>query len=83
MLESPKDNKLDDFRLDVPFPALVEYMDSMDLDTMTKQEHSHTPYLVILYKFLQKWKEQHGGNWPQNYKEKRAFKEFILDGMVS
>ena len=82
VLESHPDNHLDDFRLDVPFRGLIEYMNAMNLDTMTKQEHSHTPYLVILYKFLQRWKDQHGGKAPSTYPEKRQFKEFLLDGRL-
>lgn len=80
MVESHPDNELQDFRLDCPFPGLVEYMESQDLDTMTKEQHSHTPYLVVVYKFLEKWKLEHDGNIPKTYQEKREFKAMIEDG---
>ena len=80
MIESHPDNALTDFRLDCPFPELSSYMDSQDLDSMTQQQHSHTPYLVILYKCLQQWKKTHDGKGPLNYKEKKAFKELVLEG---
>ena len=45
---------------------------------MTKNEYMHTPYLVILFKYLEIWRSQHDGKIPQNYKEKREFKDMIL-----
>ena len=29
-----------------------------DFDYMTFQDHSHTPWLIVLYKYLQIWKSQ-------------------------
>ena len=55
-------------------------MEKQNLDQMTKQQHSHTPYLVILYKVLQKWKSLNNDTAPKNSKEKRAFKELIKEG---
>ena len=37
VVESHPDNAHPDVRLDRPFPGLVEYVASLDLDTMTKQ----------------------------------------------
>ena len=37
MVESHPDNTHGDLRLDRPFPALIEYVDSMDLEGMTSQ----------------------------------------------
>jgi amyloid beta precursor protein binding protein 1 len=36
-VESHPDNLLEDLRLDRPFPALVEFMDTQDLSVMNKQ----------------------------------------------
>ena len=80
IIESHPDNVLTDLRLDAPFPALADYMESVNLEAMDKAEHSHTPYVVLLYKFLQKWKEVHGTDRPKNYKEKGAFKELLRSG---
>ena len=52
-------------------------MDTQNFDKMTKNEYMHTPYVVILYKYLQSWKTSHDGKPPQNYKEKREFKDII------
>ncbi len=82
VVESHPDNELTDLRLDKPFPELVSYMDAIDMDSMDKQRHGHTPYLVILYKCLQQWKAQHGGAGPKNYKEKLKFKELVSAGVL-
>ncbi|VDI44985.1 Hypothetical predicted protein [Mytilus galloprovincialis] len=83
VIESHPDSAHEDLRLDHPFPRLVEYCNSLDLESMDQKEHSHTPWIVIVYKYLQKWKESHDGNAPKNYKEKLLFKEFIKQGIRS
>ena len=77
VVESHPDNAHEDLRLDVPFPELRDFVDSMDLDSMSKKDHSHTPYLVILMKLLDSWKTSHDGAIPKNYKEKKEFKSTI------
>ncbi|XP_071957729.1 NEDD8-activating enzyme E1 regulatory subunit-like [Antedon mediterranea] len=81
VIESQPDNAHEDLRLDKPLAGLVEYANSLDLEAMTKQEHMHTPYLVLLYKFLEKWKETHNGQVPKNYKEKTSFKDLLRSGI--
>ncbi|XP_078335087.1 NEDD8-activating enzyme E1 regulatory subunit-like isoform X2 [Crassostrea virginica] len=81
VIESHPDNAHEDLRLDRPFPALVKYCDSLHMDTMDKKDHSHTPWLVIIYKYLQEWKNQHNGLPPQNYKEKNQLKQMIKEGV--
>lgn len=80
IIESHPDNELQDFRLDCPFPGLIKYMNTQDLSKMSKHQHSHTPYLVILFKYLQKWRDEHDGALPKTYKEKKAFKEMLEQG---
>lgn len=82
VIESHPDNSHQDLRLDRPFPGLVEFCDSQNLENMSKKEHSHTPWLVIIYKYLQKWKEENGGEMPKTYKEKALLKEMIKNGML-
>ena len=77
VVESHPDNAHEDLRLDVPFSELSDFVDSIDLDSMSKKDHSHIPYLIILLKLLEKWKATHDGYMPKNYKEKKAFKETI------
>lgn len=79
IMESHPESKFVDLRLDYPFPSLVSYMDSQDLDGMTKQQHGHTPYLVVLHKCLHQWKKEHDGAPPSSYAEKKAFKEMIME----
>ena len=56
VVESHPDSAIEDLRLDDPFPSLVAFCDSLDLDSMSKKDHSHTPWLVLIYKCLQEWK---------------------------
>ena len=82
IIESHPDNEMHDLRLDAPFQSLKTHMDSVDLSTMTKNAHMHTPYLIILYKKLAEWKEQNGTDRPKNYKEKLVFKDLIRNGIL-
>jgi len=79
IVKAHPDNTLEDLRLDLPFPELITYCDSMDLSQMDSLEHSHTPFLVILYKALQVWQEQKSQTWPANYKEKCQIKEIVKE----
>lgn len=80
VVESHPDNKTPDLRLDMPFPALKQYMDSINLPDMELKDHSHVPYLVPLYKCLVKWREEHQGSLPKNYKEKETLRECLRKG---
>jgi len=44
VVESHPDNAHPDLRLDRPFPGLVEYVDALDLHTMTKQVIKNNNY---------------------------------------
>ncbi|GAB1293533.1 NEDD8-activating enzyme E1 regulatory subunit [Apodemus speciosus] len=55
VIESHPDNALEDLRLDKPFPELKEHFQSYDLDHMEKKDHSHTPWIVIIAKYLAQW----------------------------
>lgn len=77
IIESHPDNAHEDLRLDYPFAELTSYVNSIDFDSLSKKDHSHIPYLVILLKLLQQWREEHDGSMPQTYKEKKEFKNTI------
>ena len=81
VVESHPDNSHEDLRLDCPFPQLLQYMDRIDVDGIDNTKHGNIPYLVVLFKYLQKWKDSHGGEMPKNYREKKEFKEFIKAGI--
>ena len=80
-MESHPDNYHEDLRLDHPFPALQEYVDSIDMDGADNTKHGNIPYLVLLFKYLEQWKAAHNGQFPSNYREKKAFKELIRQGI--
>ena len=52
IIETHPDNETPDLRLDKPFESLKHHLDSINLDEMSFKDHSHVPYLVILYKIL-------------------------------
>eukprot|EP00545_Synedropsis_sp_CCMP1620_P000611 CAMPEP_0119007142 /NCGR_PEP_ID=MMETSP1176-20130426/2799_1 /TAXON_ID=265551 /ORGANISM="Synedropsis recta cf, Strain CCMP1620" /LENGTH=532 /DNA_ID=CAMNT_0006959217 /DNA_START=33 /DNA_END=1627 /DNA_ORIENTATION=+ len=69
-----------DLRLVTPFPALVEYCNSIgDLEALADHEHSHVPYPVILYKLSQQYKAEHNDQLPSTYQEKQDFRAYIKD----
>eukprot|EP00118_Oscarella_pearsei_P002212 m.9857 g.9857 ORF g.9857 m.9857 type:complete len:537 (+) comp21704_c0_seq1:51-1661(+) len=82
VVESHQENAHPDLRLDRPFPGLVDYVDSIDLASMTKQEHGHTPFLILLMKYLNQYKDLNNGEMPRNYKEKIKLKELIKAGVL-
>ena len=48
---------------------------------MSLKDHGHTPYPVMLFAAMQNWRDEHGGALPGNYREKKALKEKLLEGM--
>lgn len=68
-----------DIRLLKPWPELQQFAAAKTegLDTMDADDHGHIPYIAILLHFLEKWKEDHDGQPPQNYKEKTEFRELV------
>lgn len=43
-------------RIDKPFPALLAHAFSLNFEAMDPTDHGHIPYVVILVKCLQEWK---------------------------
>ena len=81
IIESHPDNFHEDLRLDCPFDTLRQYIDSIDIDALDNTKHSNLPYLVVIFKYLEKWKAAHNGSMPKNYREKKEFKEWIHAGI--
>ncbi|XP_043189117.1 NEDD8-activating enzyme E1 regulatory subunit-like isoform X2 [Amphibalanus amphitrite] len=71
------DSVVADLRLLQPFPALAAFCDSQQLEAMDRAAHGHTPFLVLLYKALQRWRDEHDGAPPSGYREKKQFKETL------
>ncbi|KAA0723555.1 NEDD8-activating enzyme E1 regulatory subunit APP-BP1 [Triplophysa tibetana] len=82
VVESHPDNALEDLRLDKPFTELKNHIGSYDLDNMKKKDHSHTPWIIVVAKYLDKWYSEHNSELPKNYKEKEAFRQLIREGML-
>ena len=58
VIEAHPDNELPDLRLNQPFDELKAYCNTIDMSKLSDAEHSHVPYLVILYKYLEIYKSQ-------------------------
>uniref|UniRef100_A0A667X0M2 NEDD8-activating enzyme E1 regulatory subunit n=1 Tax=Myripristis murdjan TaxID=586833 RepID=A0A667X0M2_9TELE len=82
VIESHPDNALEDLRLDQPFAELKSHIQSYDLESMEKKDHSHTPWIIIVAKYLEKWLSEHNSQPPKNYKEKEAFRQLIRQGIL-
>lgn len=39
------------------------------------------PWLIVLYKFLEKWRAQNDNRFPKNYKEKSELRDLIRNAM--
>ncbi|XP_033842439.1 NEDD8-activating enzyme E1 regulatory subunit [Periophthalmus magnuspinnatus] len=81
VIESHPDNALEDLRLDQPFDQLRNHVASYDLESMDKKDHSHTPWVVIVSKYLEKWLSEHDGQLPKTYREKEAFRQCVREGI--
>ncbi|KAG5872635.1 hypothetical protein JTB14_003723 [Gonioctena quinquepunctata] len=63
IIEAHPDSENPDLRLLTPWPALKEYLDGIDVAVLDQKTRSHTPAIVILYYYLNKYKEYHGGTY--------------------
>lgn len=44
---------------------------------MEDHDHGHVPYLLILLYYLEKWKQNNGGNAPYTFKDKTQFRDMV------
>ncbi|GBP09102.1 NEDD8-activating enzyme E1 regulatory subunit [Eumeta japonica] len=79
VVESHPDNEQPDLRLDMPFPALKSFLDNFDLDVVELKDHGHIPWIVIIYKAIEKWRLKNNNQWPMSTKEKNEIREIIRD----
>lgn len=74
----PDPESTQDLRLLNPWPELVSAAAKLsDLSTLDDHQHGHVPYILLLLRFLEQWKQSHDGNAPGNYKEKTEFRELV------
>ena len=76
-------DSLVDLRLDKPFPALLDYAKSLDVDAMDSAEHGHLPAVVIILRALESYKASNDGALPKTTKERNALKALITQGRRS
>lgn len=79
MIKTHPDNQNPDLRLDCPFPELKAHFDAYDLEALDLTNHLHVPYLVILYKHLEKWRNDIGDSsaLPEKYNQKQVIRQNI------
>ncbi|TRM57388.1 hypothetical protein BD626DRAFT_515098 [Schizophyllum amplum] len=53
-------------RISKPFPSLLEYAESLDFEKMDSTDHAHIPFVVILVRAMEDWKNT------------KTFKESVL-----
>lgn len=70
-------DSLVDLRLPAPFPELCQFADTFDIDSLEDFELAHVPFVVLLLKFVERWKKSHDGAPPQTSEELREFKKMI------
>ena len=77
IIESKPDSDQFDLRITNPFNELKSYCTNFNLTEMESTEHSHTPFVVILYQAIEQWKSIHNGNLPSTFVEKESFKGVV------
>jgi len=79
IIKTHPDNQNPDLRLDCPFESLKIHFNSYDLEALDLTDHLHVPYLVILYKHLEKWRNDVGDDnaLPETYKQKQVIRQNI------
>jgi amyloid beta precursor protein binding protein 1 len=73
----PHPGPIVDLRLDCPFPKLVEYAASLDMEKMDSMNYSHVPFPIILLKCLDEWKLAHNNKLPATSEERSQFKDLV------
>ncbi|KAF2188291.1 hypothetical protein K469DRAFT_748618 [Zopfia rhizophila CBS 207.26] len=75
----PNPETTTDLRLVSPWPELIQFTaeKTNGLEAMSNDDHGHVPYVCLLLHYLEEWKKEHGGQVPQNYKEKTAFRNIV------
>jgi len=64
VVESKPEQELFDMRLSCPFPELQAAAGGIDLASLDDEHHSHTPWVYILVKLVQQFKDQNQGKNP-------------------
>lgn len=70
-----------DFRLDCPFDALLQMEAANDLSKMSHKDHAHTPYLILIMKALNAWRQKIGepNAFPNTYSQRKEISTILMD----
>ena len=83
VLESkPEPAPLEDLRIANPWPELLQFALTYNIETLQPHEHSHVPYVVVLLQLAQIWKNAHNGNLAKTRHEKDEFKKMIKEASM-
>ncbi len=69
-------------RSNAPFEELLTFVndkEAFDLPKLPLEDHAHVPYVVLLLQGAAKWREEHDGNMPKNFAEKKEKVEWIAE----
>lgn len=82
VIETHDPSKIYDLRIDSPWPELQAYADSFDLPSLDDIDHAQVPSIVIFIKALSNWKEQHSGEIPRTYADKKQFRHDYVEKLA-
>ncbi|CAO3651484.1 unnamed protein product [Mucor hiemalis] len=67
-----------DLRLSTPFQQLSDYVKAYDLDGLDQTDHGQVPFVVVLLKYVEKWKEEDVSiQLPLSYKQRKELESKI------
>eukprot|EP00042_Codosiga_hollandica_P045354 m.459313 g.459313 ORF g.459313 m.459313 type:complete len:432 (-) comp57005_c0_seq2:99-1394(-) len=82
VIESHPDNAMADLRVTRPFPALLQFVDTINFEDSDLSNHAHIPYLAILLHHARLWKASHNDTLPVSRQEKTEFQAQIRAAML-
>jgi len=78
VVESKPSSSVPDLRISNPFPELLALCDAYHMDALDFKDHSHVPFVIILFKAISSWRVDHEGKLPKSFSDKEKFKtEYI------
>mmetsp|Transcript_25129 Transcript_25129/g.28965 ORF Transcript_25129/g.28965 Transcript_25129/m.28965 type:complete len:550 (+) Transcript_25129:152-1801(+) len=78
IIESKPDNSVPDLRLANPFDELNELVDKFELEKLDDKDHSHVPYVILLIKAINLYKETSDNRHPpRTHDQKSKFKNLV------
>jgi amyloid beta precursor protein binding protein 1 len=77
IVEGKLDQTIDDLFITNPWPDLLKYSKSVDLESLPFKKHSHVPYIIILIHFLQKFQQVYNKRYPETQEEQEVFDSWL------